>query len=432
MKWLKRLGIAILVLVAILALVPFFVSLNDYIPAIEREVSARIQEPVSIDNVRASGLPVPHLIIDGITIGTAEDVKVGKVVVIPDLWSLMRRVWVIRSVELHDLVLTPRALSVFPAWTQSEAGPLGVRIERIQLEDALVRFENGRFGPFDAWVSVNARGEPEGASLVTRDGTLHARITPEGGRLALDIAARGWTPPLGPPVRFDEVIVQGVATAQGAELTEISGRLYGGTVHGQALLGWSDGLLLKGAVDVKHVELKQLGTLISPQARVSGRLNAKATFSAVAPAAAALDERLRVDAPFSIQDGVLYGFDLASVLDPVAPHTPGPGADTRFDLISGHAVREQGAYRLRRLELATGSLAARGAVDISQEKVLSGELQTTVKADDKVSRLSLTVAGSLASPVIYPMVEAVGRSGGVQGVPRDAAQAGEARRSGTR
>lgn len=41
MKLLKRSGIVIGVLLLILAVVPFFISLDDYVPAIENEVSAR-------------------------------------------------------------------------------------------------------------------------------------------------------------------------------------------------------------------------------------------------------------------------------------------------------------------------------------------------------------------------------------------------------
>jgi uncharacterized membrane protein YqiK len=41
MKWLKRTGIVFCVVLLILAVVPFFISLDDYIPAIENEVLAR-------------------------------------------------------------------------------------------------------------------------------------------------------------------------------------------------------------------------------------------------------------------------------------------------------------------------------------------------------------------------------------------------------
>ena len=63
MKWLKRIFLAIGVLLLVLAIVPFFITLDDYIPTIEHEVSARIGEPVKIGSLRVAGLPLPHLTI---------------------------------------------------------------------------------------------------------------------------------------------------------------------------------------------------------------------------------------------------------------------------------------------------------------------------------------------------------------------------------
>lgn len=89
MKWLKRLGIVLGVIVLILAAIPFFISLDDYIPQIEKEVTAKLKEPVNIKSLRASLLPLPHVTVDGITVGKTEDIKVGKVNVTPDLLSLL-------------------------------------------------------------------------------------------------------------------------------------------------------------------------------------------------------------------------------------------------------------------------------------------------------------------------------------------------------
>ena len=70
MKWLKRIGIVLGVIILILAVVPFFISLNDYIPQIEKEASTRLKEPVTIKSLRTVALPLPHLTVNGITVGT--------------------------------------------------------------------------------------------------------------------------------------------------------------------------------------------------------------------------------------------------------------------------------------------------------------------------------------------------------------------------
>jgi uncharacterized protein involved in outer membrane biogenesis len=97
MKWFMRIALVLGALIAVLAVLPFFISLNDYIPQIEQAVSVRLGEPVKISNLRAIILPQP---VDGITAGKTGDIKVGKVTVTAGLLPALRpaplfsvRVW---------------------------------------------------------------------------------------------------------------------------------------------------------------------------------------------------------------------------------------------------------------------------------------------------------------------------------------------------
>src|SRR3970040_1099596 len=120
MKWIARAGLILVAVALLLAIVPFFISLDDYIPAIEREVSARLKEPMKIGGLRAAGLPLPHLTISGIRVGKTDDIKVGKVTVTPDLWSLLDATRVIKSIEIDGLVLTQQAIDRIPAWIPAD------------------------------------------------------------------------------------------------------------------------------------------------------------------------------------------------------------------------------------------------------------------------------------------------------------------------
>ena len=60
MKWLKRSGLVLVGLVLLLAVIPFFVFLNDYIPQIEKAASARLKEPVKIESLKLALLPAPR------------------------------------------------------------------------------------------------------------------------------------------------------------------------------------------------------------------------------------------------------------------------------------------------------------------------------------------------------------------------------------
>src|SRR5687767_9938808 len=162
MKWLKILGGLVVVLVLALAAIPFFISLDDYIPRIEQEVSARIKEPVKIGSLRAAALPLPHMTARGVAVGKSEDIKVGKVTVTPDLWSLGSATKVIRSIEIDGLVLTQNAVDRIPGWIPPAAKPgapvepAAVRVESIKLDDALIKLQKATFGPFDARLNLGA------------------------------------------------------------------------------------------------------------------------------------------------------------------------------------------------------------------------------------------------------------------------------------
>jgi hypothetical protein len=404
MKWLKRIGIVLGAIILILAVIPFFISLNDYIPRIEKEAAARLQEPVSIKSIRFVALPLPHVTIDGITVGKTDDIKVGKVTVTPDLFSLLDATKVIRSIEISSLILTQKAIDKIPEWSKpgdarSPQQPPQVRVESIRLDDALVRLAKASFGPFDARVRLNSKGEPEDASITTQDGKLKAFIKPDKSNYLIDASAKSWNLPVGPAILFDELVIKGVATLNDANLSQVSAKLYGGTVHGTAAVGWRKGLQLKGNFDVNQVELKQLVPLLSPGTNISGRLSAKPVFSAAA--ATQLLNTLRVETPFNVQNGVLHGVDIQKA----ATHLIKQGAtggETRFDQLSGYLNMERGAYRLTQLKIESGSLAADGNVNISPKKELSGRINAQVKAVGTSANVPLNVAGTIDSPLLYP------------------------------
>ena len=88
MKWLKRLAIALVVLIVLTTAMPFFITLNRFIPEIEQQASARLNEPVTVKSLQFGLLPVPHLTVDGITVGKDLDIKLGKVTITPVLLSV--------------------------------------------------------------------------------------------------------------------------------------------------------------------------------------------------------------------------------------------------------------------------------------------------------------------------------------------------------
>ncbi|HXF65593.1 MAG TPA: AsmA-like C-terminal region-containing protein [Burkholderiales bacterium] len=410
MKWLKWTILVIGVLVLILAALPFFISLDDFIPEIEKQAAERLKEPVKIGSLRAAALPLPHLTVDGITVGKTGDIQVGRVTVTPDLWSLLGPTKVIKSIEVERLVLTQKALEKIPAWTRPEGAkpappgePPALRVESVRLEEALVKLAKASFGPFDARLDLSGAGDLESASIVTKDGKLRAEVRPEKANYRIDAVAKSWTPPAGPPVVLDELAVKGVATHKDAVLEQVRARLYGGTVSGRTTVAWHKGVQIRGSAEVSQVELKQLVPLLAPGTNMSGKLSAKPVFSAAAREAGQLMNALRLETPFSVQDGVLYGVDIGKAATSILGKDGAKGGETRFDQLSGHLVLDRGTYRFTNLNVASGALAADGNVTISPKQELSGRINASVKAGSvTAANVPLNVSGTVHSPLLLP------------------------------
>jgi len=411
MTWLKRMLIALAALVAIAVALPFFISLDDYIPRIEAAASARLKEPVSIRSIRFAVLPLPHVTVDGITVGKTDDIQLGKVTVTPDLFSLLQSTTVIKSIEIDSLALTRKAIERIPAWAMSDAAqspqaPAQFRIESIRLDNAVVRVDKASFGPFDVRVRLTSNSEPEEASITTQDGKLKALIKPDKSGYLIDASAKSWTLPVGPALVFDELIIKGVATLNDASLGEVSAKLYGGTGIGKATINWKKGLRLNGNLDVSQLELRQVASMLSPGTHVSGKLSAKPVFSASAESPEQLMNALRLETLFSVQNGALHGIDIQKAATSLIKQGA-TGGETRFEQLSGHLVMERDGYRFTQLRIASGALAADGNVSISPKKELSGRISARVKALGTSANVPLNIAGTLDTPLLYPTSGAI-------------------------
>jgi uncharacterized protein involved in outer membrane biogenesis len=406
MKWPKRILITLAILLAIAVALPFFISLDDYIPQIEKEASARLKAPVTITSIRFNTLPLPHVTVDGIAVGTSNDIKLGKVRVTPALFSLLQSTKVIKSIEIESLVLTQRGIDKIVALGKPDAGklpeqPPQARVESIRLNNALVSFGKASLGPFDARVSLDSKGVPEDASISMQGGKFKALVKSDKSKYLIDISAKSWTSQVGPPLVFDELVVKGVATLDDASLGEVRARLYGGTAIGKMNIGWKKGLQLNGNLDIKQVETQKIASLLSPGARVSGRLNAKPVFSASAVSADRLVHALRLKTLFNVQSGVLHGVDIQKAATSLSKQGTS-GGETRFERLSGHLVMGSGGYRFTQLRIVSGALAVDGEVNISPSKALSGRINAQVKALGASTSVPLNVAGTVDAPLLYP------------------------------
>ncbi len=159
----------------------------------------------------------------------------------------------------------------------------------------------------------------------------------------------------------------------------------------------------EGAVDLKgqRVELESLLPLFTAKARVSGQLNVKARFAMKARNASQLADYPIIDGDFSINKGVLHGFDLARAAQPIKTKEV-RGGQTEFDEFSGVFSIAGKDIRLSKLSISSGLLNANGDVEISPSKQLGGKVYVEVKQGISLVSVPLKVSGTLQDPVLFP------------------------------
>jgi hypothetical protein len=406
MKWLRRTLWLIILLIVVAAVLPFLIPLSTYIPQIEKEVSGKIHEPVSIRALHVLLLPVPEVKLEGIKIGRTPEGKIETLKIYPDLPSLFADVKIIRSVELESVSVNRELLGRLPLGAEPGGGPQKVMVRKIRLSK--VRLDVGKvdLGLLGAEIRFGDDGAWKHARIESEDGKVKIAAKPAKDHYLLDATAKNWQPPAGPPMVFDELNIEAVADADGIKMKNIAGNLYGGSIKGTANLSWSPAWKLNGELQTKGVELHSLVPLFSPSTTVSGKLYADASYAMKGGTAAQLAAAPAVDAKFNVKNGVLYNMDLVQAVK-VFTKEGAQGGQTHFDDFSGVMHLANKAFHFSQLKISSGLLSANGNVDISPAKQLAGKVNVQIKGTATLVDMPLTISGTLDNPVLFPSKAAI-------------------------
>jgi hypothetical protein len=404
MKSRKRILLGTGIAIALLVAVPFVVPLGGFIPEIERLATEQLHDPVRISSLRLHILPLPHLTIGGIEVGAKPYLQVRKVVVTPKLLSLFDQQKVIRKITLRDVVIGQQLVGKAGAWAGNSpaAGPSIVRVERIEIRDANINLKDLKLRQVDVDLEMNATGGLAQAQLRADRGKLKATLVPKGKEFALELTARNWTLPAGPPLLLTTLDASGTIGNGGLNLPVISGKLYQGQVTGKLQVGWKEGWSILGNLDLQQVEVNQVVALFTKGTTISGKLTANPVLDMRAPSAAQLADAISVEADFKVENGVLYNFNLAAAPKALIDKDALKGGETRFDKFSGHLTVDPDGYHLLDMEIASGVLKAEGELTITPKLELSGLVDASVKGTSALVSTPLAVGGTVQDPIFYP------------------------------
>lgn len=364
--WRWPVGAAI-VLALIGAAVPLLVPASRFIPQVTRIASEKLNQPVSLADLRLHLFPTPRVVAKGLEVGMKGEVLVEELEIVPDLLSFLSGPRSIRLVRASGVSMKHAALAIADGLPKSDGKGEPLHIGRLRLERIRFQHASMKIPQFDLDVEL-------GEALALRSAVFEMR----------DVAIRVTMEPEAPKVAS----------------YRIEGKAYGGTIKGTARADTTRQLNLSGKASIAGMELLPIQALLGKPAQFSGRLKTDASFTARARAADQLVNALALDAPFEITGGTYHGYDLSKVGGFSGKLEKG-GA-TKFDELRGTVQLRGKHVKVTPLCVKSPSLTAAGNVEIAPSQDLSGKLDVSVAKTGGFVGIPVQLRGTTSDPWFTP------------------------------
>lgn len=385
-------GLSVLVLLSIV-LLPYVMPLGSYVAPLEQTLSAQFKQPVHVGNLHAVSLPWPKLQLEKVTVGGAQELKVGNAEVTFDLFSLFSPVKAIRRVELQDVTLEAASFDKELSWLQQIGANANYPVSHVTVLRAKVSSEEISLPVFSGEIDVNEQGRVSNVTLKSADSKFDVALQPVQDRWQIVLNAKETAFPLFPNVLFTDFSAKGEVGATGANFVAIEGQAYGGFLNGNAKLNWQKGWQLQGRVEARSVELNKL----FPKFAVTGELACSSNFVSSGLKLGKLADTAQMDGTFVVKKGVVNGMDMVETARQ-GNRQNGSSGRTHFDELKGSFQANGRGQHFQQLKLSSGILNASGSFDVNGGGQLSGRLSVELKARAGASSLSLS--GTLTEPVL--------------------------------
>ena len=384
-------GLFVLVLLSIV-LLPYVMPLSSYVAPLEQKLSAQFKQPVHVGNLRAASLPWPRLQLEKVTVGGAQELKVGNAEVTFDLLSLFSPVKAIRHVELQDVTFEAASFDKELSWLQQIGANANYPVSHVTLQRAKVSIEEIALPLFSGEVDINEQGRVSKVTLKSADAKFDVALQPLQDRWQITLNAKETSLPLFPNVLFNDLSAKGEIVATGANFVAIEGQAYGGFLSGNAKLNWQKGWQLQGRFEARTFELNKL----FPKFGVTGELAGASNFVASGLKLSKLADTPQMDGTFVVKKGVVNGMDMVETAR--GNRQNGSGGRTNFDELTGGFQANGRGQHFQQLKISSGILNASGSFDVNGGGKISGRLSVELKA--RAGASSLALSGTLTEPVL--------------------------------
>lgn len=403
---LKILAISFAVVVLLLLLLPLLIPMDTYRDQVQQLATQKLGVPVKIETLRIALIPTPRVNLEGISVGQVDEIRVGKMAAVLDVSTLFDDVRVISTLDIEQPIIKSSAVALLTPLLAQPGAAATVAIRRITLSQVRLEWPKLTLPQLEGEVDMSDVGVLQQAVIRSDDGKLTLQARPQGAGYSATISATQWTPPSGPPIKFDRLTAQLVYLGQQLEVTAFQAQLYGGKLDGTAQLNWGKQWQLGGKFRSEAIEMRDLSRMFSKAVSISGRISGNGRFSSSAKTSDQLSQKLLLDYTFSVSQGILHGMDLVKAASLLIKQT-GHAGETQFDRLSGQLHTSGKQVELRHMQVSSGLLAANGHVRISPSKTLHGQVDVELKRGLALVTVPLNVSGTTDAPLLMPTKAAI-------------------------
>ena len=407
-----RLGLIALASLVILVGIPFLIPMENYRGEMEQALSEKLGQPVTVDDLRVSILPVMGVTAHGVAIGRegGDQGKLDSVDVQLALLPLLSGEIEIPSVRINGGELPVAALGALAGGEEEKAGEGAVTVKEVQVRNLALLHGDNRLGPFMADIPLGGEAGFYRTELRQSDDSLQLALLPTEQGIEISLSLVQWTFPLDPPLVIDRLQAAGTLHDGRVKITKLDAAAYQGTVSGDGEVSWADGWRVDHRFDIQGVELEPLLKALGHERKLAGKLDAKGTLALVASEPAALADNPTVDTDFVINQGVLFNADLEKAAKSLATSEQ-QGGDTPFDQLKGHLRLENNDLTATQVSITSESLEAKGDVKATGMQALAGEVNVGLKGAAMIAGIPLKVSGTVDEPSLRLTDEAIAGAG---------------------
>lgn len=401
MDGLKKLLIGVLVIAGLIGVTPLVFPYERYKPGLEATLKQRLEIDVKLGDIAFSYSPVPQLTISSITMGNKGEGSIGRASIPINVKNLLN----FRK-ELNDLLLEDArfqqafALSL-PGRLKPNPGGRDIHLASFKIRNLNIGSGDKSIGPASAVVVLKQDGTFKEITFSDATGNAELNIKPVGDKFAMAFDAHNWVLPGKYPVRFEQVLMKGVADENGVLIDEINGLIFANPALGQAQLTWGAEWKLSGNLETRSMQAEPLITTFSPITYANGRIALATQFQFVGTSYETLFQNPLITGKFTISDGAMHNFDLVTPLKSSNPSSLQRGGQTRFDTLSGDMTYDAAGVAVKNIALNSGKFTAVGSVSVAPDMQMTGRMSARLKSGIIMVEAPMTIDGTLEAPQIH-------------------------------